>query len=89
MKLEFIFKQSMFIQEEEKETKNVLNKIEKLRNSTSFMDSPIESNFLVIFLFPITFKTLRISSAWNYAKHRQINVNPEKFNMFSKIDKHK
>ena len=54
MKLEFIFKQSMFIQEEEKETKNVLNKIEKLRNSTSFMDSPIESNFLVIFLFPIT-----------------------------------
>ena len=60
MELEFIFKQSLFIQAEEKETKNVLNKIEKLRNSTSFMDSPIESNFLVIFLsifLPIIIKT--------------------------------
>ena len=46
MEFEFIFKPSLFILEEEKETKNVLNKIEKLRNNTSFMDSPIESRYI-------------------------------------------
>ena len=45
--------------EEEKETKNVLNKIEKLRNTTSFMDSPIESKITsssyLLFIFLINF----------------------------------
>ena len=53
----------MFILEEEKETKNILNKIEKFRNTTSFMDSPIESKIQAhLFLF-IFFNELYSGSA--------------------------
>ena len=41
--VETVFNSSYLVYDEEKATKNVINNIEKLRVSTSFLSTPIES----------------------------------------------
>ena len=43
MEVETVFNSHSLVYDEEKATKNVINNIEKLRSSTSFLTTPIES----------------------------------------------
>ena len=56
MEVETVFNSYSLVYDEEKATKNVINNIEKLRSSTSFLTTPIESKSDRVLLLSVSKK---------------------------------